>query len=320
MIELHKQILKLLSEGASYDFISYQLGIDRDKVADRVRNAQLARLKEIAPTAATVDLERPPSIPRKRVGTVRIDGRNIAVIGDTEMPDHSLEFMENVVEMSQLFGIDTLLIAGDGVALDQETLTSWAKEYYIQVEEGLPTIIDLAEALILWLLKTFKKVYWSRGNHDDRLAKALKGQVNIGMLLNRLPQDRFEFIDRRFLILDTDRGPCWVIHPNGGGNPASVMERWINTHPEKGHCLLPHFHVQVDTTTADGLWELHAIGTGRDVEKTEYLQMNIWRGRQWDASYMLIKDSYFYPMNLRNTDFAFWRSLLRGNKVSTDNK
>lgn len=316
MIELHRQILHILEQGGTYDTIARELEIDRDKVADRVRNAQLARLKEIGPVLLKEATNRPPSIPRKRIGDVHLDGRNLAIIGDTEMPDHSLAFLENVVEMSGLFGINELLIAGDGVALDQQQLNSWAKQYYIQVEEGLPTIVDLAEAMIRWLLQYYKKIWWSRGNHDDRLATALGGQVNIGMLLNRFSEDEFEFIDRRYLILDTDRGPCWVIHPNGGGNPANVMQKWINDHALKGHCLLPHFHIQLDTTTTDGLWELHAIGTGRDVELTEYLQMNIWRGRAWDQSYMLIKDSYFYPMNLRNTNFDFYRKLMKSKSAS----
>lgn len=287
--------------------IAQHLGIQRHLVADRIRNAHIALMRSGVPNIQMV-----PVIPRRTFEDYHIQTSNITIISDLEMPDHSVEYLLSAVEMSELFGIEDLLLAGDGLSFDQAVLTAWAKEIMLQPEPDVPDVLTLAEQMMQWLLTKFKRVWWQRGNHDDRVAKGLNGQVNLGLLLRRLPEDRFTFIDRRKVCIETSRGKVWSIHPNGGGDAAKVAQDFYNKMPieQKGHIVMPHFHVQVDTSTSDGSFEIHCIGCGRDKKKTEYLAAGAWRGRQWDESFIIIKDGWFYPFNMKNTNFDFYRQLL----------
>lgn len=307
MIEVHRQIIDHLDNGADYDTISVRMNIPRELVADRVRNARMAQLREIQMMGTVT--QRPPSIPRKRFVQDRFTADNICILSDLEIPDHSLEYLTRAVQISKKMGIRHLLIAGDVVAFDQHALTTWAKEYHVQDDPSIMTVVDLTEALLYWLFDTFDTIKMSVGNHDARLAKTLAGQVNFGDLLRNLPADQFEYINNRKVIIDTSRGPVWVIHPNGGGQAAKVAQDWYNNHVPKGHIVMPHFHVQCDTTTSDGQYEIHAIGTGRDSDLTEYKALGAWRGRAWDSSFLIIRNGYFYPFNLKNTDWDFWLNL-----------
>lgn len=311
MIDNHVAILEMLGEGAPFDDIAIALNIPRPLIADRIRNAKLAQFKELI-SAGSLPPGRtpPPSTPRKRFVVDRIQADSIAICSDLEMPDHSIEYLERLVQMSRLMGVRRLLLAGDGIAFDQVALTRWAKRAITQPELGVEDTLDLADSMVEWLLETYDQVDWMAGNHDDRVALAVNGEINLGRLLSRKAGDKFQYVNKRKLIIDTPRGPVWVVHPDGGGQAAKVAQDWYNNNSPKGHIIMPHFHTQVDTTTSDNAFEIHAIGAGRDPGLTEYLAQKAWRGRTWNSSFIIIKDGYFYPFNLKNTNFDLWEKML----------
>lgn len=71
--------------------------------------------------------------------------------------------------------------------------------------------------------------------------------------------------------------------------------------------MLTHCHRKQTGWSKDSLYEIHAIGTGRDESRTKYKSINANKFRQWDMSFLMIKDGFFEDFDLKATN---WKKAL----------
>lgn len=76
--------------------------------------------------------------------------------------------------------------------------------------------------------------------------------------------------------------------------------------PRKCHVVVAHCHRRQDGHTKDGLYEVHALGTCRDPWRTKYKASKANKHNQWDESFLMIKNGYHYPFDMKTTDWKFW--------------
>ena len=114
-----------------------------------------------------------------------------------------------------------------------------------------------------------------------------------------------------FMYFDTARGPVKVVHPqNFSGDPVTLAQQLYSVTPEKSHYIVAHCHREQFGWSPDGRFEMLTLGTGRDPMRTKYKATAINKHKQWDASFIMIRDGFIIPMSLKRTDWkrelGFW--------------
>lgn len=108
--------------------------------------------------------------------------------------------------------------------------------------------------------------------------------------------------------LHTSRGWVKIVHQqNYSADPITLGQAMYDVEPRKCHWVLTHCHRKQSGWSKDGLYEIHAIGTGRDETCTKYKAINANKFRQWDMSFLMMKDGYFTDCDLKATN---WREML----------
>lgn len=107
-----------------------------------------------------------------------------------------------------------------------------------------------------------------------------------------------------FMDFDTSRGPVKVVHPqNFSGDPVTLAQQLYSVTPEKSHSIVAHCHREQFGWSPDGRFEMHTLGTGRDPLRTKYKATAINKHKQWNASFIMIRDGFIIPMSLKRTDW-----------------
>lgn len=251
----------------------------------------------------------PPSPTRQYTDFLKIESDNFIVISDFETPDHNATYLYYALLSAISHGIKTLIIAGDLLAGDQEGISSWASV----IQYGDELTYDSSRNILLRIIEIFAAwfdhIYIIEGNHDNRVARATKGQIHLGMLLGRFEDSpNIHYSRYGFMTVETSRGVVWVCHPtNFSGDPVVLGQHLYNSHWPKGHWIVPHCHRKQTGWSPDGQFEIHAIGTGRDRDRTKYAATQINKHKAWDYSFLMVEDGYFTDLDLRSTN---WRTFL----------
>ncbi len=253
-----------------------------------------------------------PSSPKRRMLDYPIIATdNAIIISDIEIPDHNADMLKLAFWVGVNMGIRTCIWNGDLVATDQESLNSWTttmKHDETTFEDDLSQLERILRTYNRW----FTKNYATEGNHDDRIARATGGEVNIGMLL---PRDLIEYSQYAYLYIKTSkRGWIKVCHPqNFSSNPVNLGEQLYNVErgPEPGkliktHIVLGHCHRAQSGFSPDGHYQIMASGMMRDDLRTTYKMKSSNKHKQWDPGFIVLKDGILHNLSLHGTDWKYW--------------
>lgn len=236
-----------------------------------------------------------------------LDHNNVLITSDWEIPDVDPRMVTLLRKIAKTQNIKHLVIAGDFLATDQESLTHWTATLAEDYQPTFGSVVRLAKDMLRWMLEDFETVSMIRGNHDDRVAKATKGQVHLGMFLEDLG---ITYSQHDHLYLTTKRGTVKVIHPRQySGDSLKLGQRFYNVtehNGEKCHIVIAHTHQAQLGKSPDKLRDIVALGCLRDPRRTKYLQRNSATFAGWDQGFLMIKDGYFHPIVLGQTDLSLY--------------
>jgi len=254
------------------------------------------------------NIHLPPSPSRLYLDYETIVTDDIVIGADIEIPDYSREYLSLLLLTGMAYGIKKLCIAGDLVATDQQALNDWIKTWRTGMELGFETVIDITFNLLTSLAKWYEEIYIIEGNHDDRIARKTGGEVHLGMLLRGTIAKYSRY---SYLWIETSRGPIRVVHPSGPSgfsqDPITLGQKLYNAEPRKCHYVVAHCHRRQDGWSPDGAYEIHSLGAGRDPQRTQYKCKNVTTFKQWDSSFLVVRNGFHYPLDLKSTN---WKEVL----------
>lgn len=219
------------------------------------------------------------------------------VLSDIHLPLADYNLLNRAVRDAQARGITTCIIAGD--LLNMDTLSLHETK---QREDGeLSTEIDAANQFMSDLLDTFERVILTRGNHDERWARALGNHLRFAQsmrnLLWEVPADKQE----RLIILDGDG--CYV-HTSEG--------KWLFCHTrsysristkvpsdiamvEMCHVGAGHRH-HFGATFAPNGFQVLELGGFFDGSRTEYLHYYKSNHPRWQKGWVVFEGGRIVAM------------------------
>lgn len=236
-----------------------------------------------------------------------VETDNAIFISDIEFPDSHFPTLKAALLFAYQYDIRTLCVLGDLMATDQAALTHWAKDYILSDELSFRDVLqNYTKKFALGMREQFTDGVWMiSGNHDLRIAKATGGNIDIGMFFEGI--DGVHWSPYGYMYLRTSRGDVFACHQeNFGKNPVKVAQDIYGTLPRKGHMLVTHIHRQESSTTPDGLYEVHALGTCRDAKRTGYKSLKANRHYEWNNGFVMMLDGHFYNIGMKSFNPKFW--------------
>lgn len=245
-----------------------------------------------------------------------LDGDDWLIISDIEVPDHDVAYLRLALITAMNRGIRKCIIAGDLIASDQAALTSWMSTWSADGVATYKQSVNEVKAILNEYSKWFDEIYIIEGNHDDRVARKTGGEVFLGMFLEDCVHVRYSRY--AYLYLQTSRrGKIKVVHPsNFSQDPVTLGEKLYNVEQgphfnaydpintfEKTHIVLAHCHRNQRGKSPDGVFEVHALGTGRNEEATQYKRKGATKHYQWDHHFLVVDNGYFYGFDIATTDW-----------------
>lgn len=218
----------------------------------------------------------------------KIYANKVVIAADLHIPYHSINIVEKLGEYNESFNADTLVLVGDVIDLKglytkipQDSDTLWVKE--ITEETG---------KVFNFLFQYYDSIWWLTTNHEKRLDKLLKSNMQAHLLLkatNNSPN---------LTISDYEWGEIndWlrVSHPERGRkNKASLGEelcsRWLCSN------LIFHTHRFAMGVHSSGkfVWGdgLHLT----DPNFHEYRMKRLTTHDEWVPGWWIVNNNKLYP-------------------------
>lgn len=187
-----------------------------------------------------------------------------------------------------------LVIAGDWFNMD-----AFSSFDHKQPSAGFDRELFGSTATMEAVLKTFKRVIFSWGNHDARFHKALGYKVDFAKAMKMCFEDldprlldRITFSNLDHVWVNSPRGPYYVAHPKSYSQvPLTSAIRLASK--KLAHVLTGHSHHTALGYDRSGKFTVAELGGFFDAEKTEYLQRST-HFPEWTNGYGFIgKDGHF---------------------------
>jgi len=293
-----KERLALLPPSALADE-AQQLGMKTESLDRYIRQYTYYRTVFVLKQAVTANFTGAPV--KRYTDYVTLTSDNVMIISDIEVPDHNPLYLLLALYTAMAHNIKDLVIAGDFIATDQAGLVSWVTTYVDAADMNYEDAIAVVVAILREFEKWFDSITLIEGNHDDRVSRETGGQVHFGMFIR---DTKAVYSRYAFLWIETSRGLVKVVHPsNFSGDPITLGQALYSTEPRKAHYIVAHCHRRQDGWSPDGAFEIHALGCGRDAIKTKYKATKVNKFKQWDSSFLMIKDGYQIPLDLKSTNW-----------------
>lgn len=250
--------------------IASTLGVDEASVR---RGLRAAGYKSYLVPSGVVnriqrELERPITLNTAELGAG-------AITADWHHPLCDYALVNVFIEQArELRATNFLVVAGDWFNVDALSSFDYKQESASLANEFLGSTAAM-EAV----LKTFKRVYFSWGNHDARMHKALGYKVNFTKAMRMMFEDldtalleRIQFSNLDHLLIDTPvRGRYLVAHPKTySQTPLSTAIRLAGKH--LSHVLTGHSHHTALGYDRSGRFVCGELGGFFSAEHVEYLQ------------------------------------------------
>jgi predicted phosphodiesterase len=295
--QLTKEVFRSLNLRMAYDSLRRKLNEYRPTFEARQQAAHAVRT-----------LKMPPSPTKAYKGYEVLDGNDFIVISDVEIPDHFATYLELALLMGMAHGIRRLIIAGDFVATDQDALNSWVT-MMLSDDLDYEETIRLTKDILLRFSAWFEEIIIIEGNHDDRIARVTKGQVNLGLFL---AGDKVRYSRYHYLWVRNSEGKyTYICHPRQySANAVALGQRLYNTKlaPDRTKpiaIILGHTHQAQSGASPDGYAQIYALGTLREAERTKYISITATTHHAWINGFMMIRRGYYYNLT-QFSDWKFW--------------
>jgi hypothetical protein len=276
---------------------------------------QPAHKAHSVPQPESLARQLPPSPMPVYDDYIVVNTDNAIIISDVELPDHDLWMLKAALFAGMKHGIRTLVIAGDGIATDQQALNTWCNTYAdghdITFKQALGIVRSMLRAMHQWFTDG---IVWITGNHDERIARVTKGEVTLEWLLEGEPVDYSPY---GYMYLRHSNGDyTYICHQyNYSKTPVKLAQDiWaVEAAPDgskaKMNVVVTHTHLAQDGWSPDGNWRCISLGCMRDPQRTKYMKMKATKFPKWTPGFLMVKDGYFYPLTKKGTD---WKALLGG--------
>lgn len=256
----------------------------------------------------TAPVTMPPS-PSKRYDDYEVlQGDDFIIISDVEIPDHSTLYLERAMRLGMAHSIKRLIIAGDLVATDQQTLNDWARLWRVE-DLSYENTIRLTRDILARFASWFDEIVIIEGNHDDRIARKTGGEIHLGMFLQG---DKVRYSRYHYLWVKNSDGKYGLVgHPRSGSAASVKLAQNIynNTTAPDGSkpiwLYTAHTHHAQSGLSGDGICECFGLGAGRDKNLTGYAAIAFNAFPQWSSSIGMIRRKYPYNITHR-ADWRFW--------------
>jgi UDP-2,3-diacylglucosamine pyrophosphatase LpxH len=148
------------------------------------------------------------------------------------------------------------------------------------------------------VLKVFKRVYLSWGNHDARVHKALGYKVSFARSMRMMFSDldnkevrKISLSNLDHVLIDTPNGPYRVVHPKTYNSSPLVTARKLAS-KELSNIITGHSHHTAIGHDVSGTFVCAEIGGFFDADKTQYLQRTTTYPK-WQNGYGFIDSDGF---------------------------
>lgn len=231
---------------------------------------------------------------------VEIDD-DVVVISDLEIPYHDVETLGYAVSVGKLFGITTLVVAGDFLALD--ALGYWPAED--TDNSGRFTVDDSlleGELVLLSLLQWFERIIIIKGNHEQRGTRQ-KEWAFFSMMRRRWEElGDVEVSYYKWCLVQGQQ----IEHPkNYSKVPGSVARERAEIENKSVACA--HNHHFSMSFTRDGRHQGIDLGHATRPETRYYKQVNgTTRHPKWVRGFWVLRNGCWYPFPIDFTDWGFW--------------
>lgn len=253
-------------------------------------------LKNVEPLSDMLDIL--PDYPEEML---RIPDRPCALTSDWHAPYFSLQWTRRLLAVCTKLKVKDLAIVGDFTDL------SWISRFIRKEQRGggLDSDMRIVLSTLGMLLNFFDDVWWSYGNHEDRLPQMLHGQDMLMAVAEQYAtakgKGRLHMTDMATMLLGGD----WRLeHPKtfsrDGAKVAATAAAIYHKHVACGHAH--HFGFKYDVS---GKYLGLDLGGMFDVDKQEYLfKTGITTLPQWNPGFWVYKNSKVRPFENALVDWA----------------
>lgn len=241
-----------------------------------------------------------------------IEGDDAVITSDFEEPYADPLVKELILLVGIKYNIKRLIINGDFLASDQPGISSHEP---LQIEDKTATYMQSVRfggRNIDAFLKWFDEVIHDRGNHDDMVNRATRGQIDLGFLLEgHVKEKGYRYTPYAYVQLETSEGPYLVAHPRqyrnvGLGLAQAIYNVWATADGRKAHIVLGHTHHTNSGASPDNLRGCYTLGCVRHLKKAAYKNLNITTHYEWNQGFGLLMNGYFHNFDVRRTDWMHW--------------
>lgn len=214
-----------------------------------------------------------------------------AITGDSHSPFYSEKWWNRLIEHCEQEQIRELIVAGDG--LDMHAFSPWGADPKLSWDTEAK-----ATAKWLWqLYHHFDKIWWTTGNHEDRLCRKTDWQMTantiIAGLLSRYADDHnkpYEYEPKRInwsgYRYCTIGGKWRITHPkNYSKLPLKVANELALKHTQ--HVICAHGHHAAKGWAENGRNVIIDLGGMFDESSVEYYSKSDTTHPAWNPGYVL---------------------------------
>lgn len=216
----------------------------------------------------------------------RIPEERIAVISDAHIPYHDEWLLADAFERGALTGLQAVVFLGD--LMDMPTQSHYGNDdptTYLERE------LQMTEGVLRLAAQFFPKVYWSSGNHEDRLLHKLGKQIGLERMAGLVHVQ--DLIDSGKLVVSDD--PTWwyhndewmLTHPGAyGSKPLEVPGAIADVHQK--HIVSAHAHHFAMGKSPSGKFKVIESGGAFHPGRIAYVNRRVTAHRKWVQGYVTL--------------------------------
>jgi len=229
------------------------------------------------------------SPPLKDSPEIRIAG-DVIVVGDVHVPYTHKELVRTVRKAGEEHGIKQIAIVGDLFSFS--SLSRWAT---IVREPTVQEELRVAREILGYWMQHFDTAYMCMGNHDLRLAGAMKGELGPDNLADMfrpadVSPDRFRITMRDRMWL---KDPKWLLAHQVmyGRNKLSIAQQLSASY--ECNVLTHHQHHQAVGQSSNGKYIIADNGCLCDSSKTPYKALSTNSFPEWCVGFSFFKSGVY---------------------------
>lgn len=198
--------------------------------------------------SSTVDvLAAPVAEPPLFAPLIELFDVDVLVAGDWHVPYHSETLVAKLLTYALDMGIKTLVINGD--FLDSAVFFRGGQDHRPTMTE-FRSELHAAEQMLRALLQRFQMIYWIAGNHEQRLFRLTKGELDMELLRRMVAEgvgDRVVVTDRDHIVIhytDTPERITWrITHGESGSTVIATNAAVLKADSYSCNVLQGHNHL-----------------------------------------------------------------------------